>query len=159
MQVRPATSDDLEAIAECHTAAIRTFGPQVYDEEQVEAWVGPEDADPDYPVDSVDHRLVVAERAGDVAGFGDLVVPDREVTAVYVHPEHVGEGVGTALLAHLEGRAREAGLEELQLLSSLNAVGFYERAGYERRRETTHETSVGVDLQVVAMRKGLSGNS
>lgn len=159
MQVRPATPDDVERIARCHTAATRAFGPEVYDEEQVAAWVGPEDADPDYPVDDPEHRLVVAERAGEVAGFGDLVVPDREVTAVYVHPEHAETGVGTAVLAHLEGRAREAGLEELRLLSSLNAVGFYEQAGYERQRETTHETSVGVDLSVVEMRKVLSGKS
>jgi putative acetyltransferase len=102
----------------------------------------------------------------DVAGFGHLVPPgereeghpagEGEVRAVYVHGDHAREGVGSALLAHLEDRARERGLAALVLWSSLNAVRFYERHGYERVRETTHETTGGVELGVVVMRKALA---
>lgn len=175
MQVRPATPADVERARECHRAAVRAFGPAAYDERQVEAWLGPEDAEADYPVDDPDHRFVVCvaeqreatdEASGDdrpasreTAGFGDLVVSEREVTAVYVHPDHAGHGVGSALLAHLEGRAREAGLAELTLESSLNAVGFYERAGYERVRDDRHEMATGVELPVVVMRKPLTENA
>lgn len=159
MQVRPVTPGDVERIHACHSAAIRTLGADAHDERPVRAWVGNEDPPPDYPVDDPDHRFVVAWRDGEVAGVGDLGMSERELTAVYVHPDHAGEGVATALLAHPEGRAVEAGLEELHLSASLNAVGFYERTGYERAEETTHETEVGVELPVVKMRKSLAGRS
>jgi putative acetyltransferase len=103
---------------------------------------------------------------GDVVGFGHLVPPgereadhpagEGEVRAVYVHGDHAREGVGSALLAHLEERARERGLSALVLWASRNAVGFYERHGYERVRGTTHETTGGVKLAVTVMRKGLA---
>jgi ribosomal protein S18 acetylase RimI-like enzyme len=39
----------------------------------------------------------------------------------------------------------------------MNAVGFYERHGFERVEETVHETTGGVALAVVVMRKVLDG--
>lgn len=62
--------------------------------------------------------------------------------------------VGSALLAEIEGYARGSGLGSLELSASMNAVGFYERAGYERVREARHDTG-GVDLDVVVFRKTL----
>lgn len=160
MQVRRATPGDALAVFALHVASIRTFGPECYDPDQVRAWARKDHGPEGYPTDEDGHHFVVAERRSEVAGFGDLVPDsedvdaDGEVRAVYVHPRHAGRGVGTALLAELEGYARGAGLGSLELSASLNAVGFYERAGYERVRETTHDTG-GVDLDVVVFRKAL----
>ncbi|MEF8851296.1 MAG: hypothetical protein V5A44_02085 [Haloarculaceae archaeon] len=41
------------------------------------------------------------------------------------------------------------------VVASRNAVGFYERTGYERRGPVTHETSNGVEFDCVAMAKRL----
>jgi putative acetyltransferase len=179
MQVRPATRADVEAVYDLHVASIRAFGPESYDERQVTAWAETEFRGPDehYPVGDPGHHFVVArvdrpqagpqnraasetnrELAGALAGFGHLAVDAREVQAVYVHPEHAQVGVGSALLAHLEGVAYGLDLSELDLTASLNAVPFYEAAGYERVREDVHETSGGgveAELDVVVMRKVL----
>lgn len=163
-RVRPATLGDARDVLDLHVASIRAFGPEAYDDEEVEAWASTDDSDGSgYPILEDGHYFVVAERGArndpgsedNIAGFGHLVVPDREVTAVYVHPDHAGAGVGSALLAALEGFARGRGLAELQLVASLNAVGFYERAGYERVGATTHETTGGVELDCVEMAKRL----
>jgi len=138
-----------------HVAAIEAFGPEAYDDEQVAAWATSEDDDSLERLDDPQVYWVVAERAGDLAGFGRLDVDEAEVTAVYVHPDHARAGVGSALLANLEGYARGVGLTTVRLWSSRNAVGFYERAGYERVREASHETTGGVALDCVVMEKVL----
>ena len=93
-------------------------------------------------------RVAAATEAQDADALLDAM---GEVRAVYVHPDHARHGVGSALLAELEGYARGRGLDRLSLQSSLNAVGFYERAGYERVGEG--ESPGG--LAVVGMEKVL----
>lgn len=157
-RVRPATPDDARAMRALHTAAVRELGATAYDKEQVEAWAAP-DADRDgFPFDDPDHYLVVATRDGDVAGFGQLHVPEQEVVADYVHPDHVRQGVGSILLAHLEGYARGLGFDYLELTASMNAVAFYEHHGYEVFEETELDRSHRVDgavLPVAVMEKPL----
>jgi len=162
--VREATPGDRARLRECHVTAIREFGPRVYDDRQVAAWANEVDPAEDYPVGADGHYLVVAERpTGDesrreVVGYGHLAPTESEVRAVYVHPDAAGRGVGTAILDALEARARELRLDALALSASLNAVGFYERAGYERVGRDTYTTvhdGETVDLDVVQMQKRL----
>ena len=163
MEVREARPADAEAVFEAHHAAIERLGPQAYDDEQVAAW-GEGGSPDDYGFEDPDEFYVVAELDGAVRGFGCLTLSagehlradvDAEVTGVYVHPDAVREGVGTALLERLEEEARERGIESLGLWASLNAVGFYEHHGYERVAERTHEFSGGVEGTVLEMRKTL----
>lgn len=148
--VRPVRPDDQSAILSLHQASIRAFGPEAYDPQQVRAWAVKDE--PDYRIDDDDHRVVVAERTGELAGFGDLDYPAAEITAVYVNPDHNRTGVGTAILEDLEAAAGRDGIEQLGLLASKNAVGFYADAGYERVQERLHETG-GETLQCVWMEK------
>lgn len=55
-----------------------------------------------------------------------------EVTHLLVAPAHQGRGVGRAMLAAMESQARQAGLEELVLVTppDQEARGFYERLGW-----------------------------
>lgn len=155
--VRPATDGDVDAVLDLHAAAVRAFGPATYDDEQVDAWACK-------PLGSVPYResiedettaFVVAERDGSLAGFGRVELYDGTVKAVYVHPDHARSGVGSAVLGNLESRAAAAGRSTLTLHASLNAVPFYERAGYERRGLETHATTGSVELDVVEMVKEL----
>jgi putative acetyltransferase len=155
MLVRPARTADFDTVREVHQRAVRALGADAYSDRQVEAWADWSGVDDLDGVDDEDAHVVVAERRGEPAGFGHLGAAAGEVNAVYVHPDHAREGVGAALLAHLEGYARSAGLSELTLSASLNAVVFYDRAGYERVGPDTHETAGGVELECIRMRKRL----
>lgn len=155
-RVRPATPSDAPEILDLHVASIRAFGPEAYDDRQVAAWAD-KDGGPDrYPVGEAGHYLAVAERQGSVVGYGHLVAPNDEIRAVYVRPDRADEGVGSAILDHLEARARERGSEGLRLWASRNAVGFYEHHGYDAVEGTTVEKEYegeSVPLRVVKMRK------
>lgn len=168
--LRDATADDAAAIADVHAASIREFGADGYDDRQVRAWLA--NVHPErYPLEESGFCAIVAERDADtdgdnadVVGFGLL---DREpadcdgatgrITAVYVHPDHVRGGVGSAILAALETAARDAGLETLVLTASVNAIAFYERAGYEGCETVSLEFD-GVALACLRMRKRLEGD-
>lgn len=56
-------------------------------------------------------------------------------TNTYVLPEHRNDGVGAALLAHVEAWAHAEELELLIVWPSDRAYPFYERAGYTRRQD------------------------
>jgi putative acetyltransferase len=155
-QVRVATPDDAPAILDLHVESIRAFGPAAYDDEQVAAWAEKDEATEQYPIEDGDHHLVVAERDGEVVGYGHLVPTGREVRAVYIHPDHARAGVGSTVLAHLEGYALGDGTVRLELWASLNAIGFYERMGYRPTGEETIEKEYDgrrVTLPVTVMEK------
>lgn len=154
VHVRPATPEDAPAVLALHRAAIRERGPTAYDDRAVAAWARRGDPD-DYPIGDPDHEFLVAERDGAVAGFGDLALDEAEIVGVYVHPDHQRRGVGRALVERLESVARDRGHDALELVASLNAVGFYRVLGYERVRPERHETSDGVELDCVRMRARL----
>ena len=159
-QVRPARPDDAPDILALHIESIRALGPAAYDDAQVAAWAEKDGAEKDgpdqYPIEEAGHHLVVAESNDGLVGYGHLVPDEQEVRAVYVHPDHVRERIGSTLLAHLEGYALGRGLDRLQLWASLNAVGFYERMGYRPTEEETIEKEwdgCRVTLSVIAMEK------
>ena len=158
--VRRAVPADRHRIRAVHDAAIRGLAPAAYDDRQVGAWADSTTPGDDYPVEQGGNHVVVAERTDTdaVVGYGHLRPTDREIRAVYVHPAAAGAGVGTALLAALESRARDLRLDALSLTASLNAVGFYEQAGYERVGRETYATihdDQTVELTVVRMRTSL----
>lgn len=159
IEVREASEEDAEEILRVHSTSIRRLGPEAYDEHQVDAW-DREDREPDDYIESIrddEKRVVVAISEGTVVGFGDVNLEEGEITAVYVDPDHVREGVGTALLERLEAIARENGLGSLELLSTLVAVDFYEDAGYEPVEEVEYELTGGdgVEVTCVEMEKDL----
>jgi ribosomal protein S18 acetylase RimI-like enzyme len=154
VSVRPAVDGDRAAIFTVHLRAVRETCSRSYSAEQIDAWAGV--LSPDNYVAALQKRvMLVATDAASVVGFGQLDPDEGEVDAVYVQPERQGEGIGRMLLSALEGQARARGIRELELSATLNAVGFYERAGYARRRTVVHRMLTGVQLACVRMVKSL----
>lgn len=169
MTVRDATAADDEEVRSVHTESIRELGSEAYSQAQVTAWAGGcASADYAAAIESEATEYVVADQNDEVVGFGSLNLtapdgyvsdPGAEVTAVYVHPGVARQGIGTAIYAELERRARTHGVDVLGLSASRNAVAFYRAHGYDRVRAYEHEFSAhdatGVTGTVVEMRKEL----
>lgn len=84
---------------------------------------------------------LVAEQGGAVVGWaahgpcrdGEVRTADAELYAIYVHPEHLGRGVGRALLQESVRRAGALGHPRMRLWvlkGNVAARRFYERAGF-----------------------------
>ena len=78
----------------------------------------------------------VYETRGKVEGVSALQVENKRtgvIRWVYILPEHQRKGIGTALVRHLESKAKEIGMKRLWLLTvgkAYWAVDFYKKLGY-----------------------------
>ena len=154
VRVRPAANGDRPAIYAVHLRAVRETCSRSYRPEQIDAWA--EVLSPDSYAAALHKRvLLVAADDGRVIGFGQFDPAAAEIEAVYVLPERQGQGIGRLLLSALEEQARSRRINTVELSATLNAVGFYERAGYSRQRAVTNRTLTGVELDLVRMAKTL----
>ncbi len=80
-------------------------------------------------------HIVIAERAGEPAGFYSLVASEApgvgEVEDMFVLPGHMGAGIGRALMADLAREAKTRGMNRLEVDADPNARVFYEKMGFK----------------------------
>jgi GNAT superfamily N-acetyltransferase len=100
-------------------------------------------------------RTVVAEVEGRLAAVAQLDVDAGALRALFVDADVQGQGLGRAVLAAVEARARAAGCTRLRGAMSLNAVPFYAGAGFLPCGGPTRLRSAGVRVPVVWMEKSL----
>lgn len=151
LKIRKAKIGDADAIRSVHTVAVRGISSSHYSQEQIEAFAIPKPSE--IYVDTIRNKEVyVAEEADRIVGFGILDQDSRVIEALFVLPD-IRKGIGRLLLAQLEERARELGIERLSLNSSLNAEGFYRRSGYEAQKKATYRLHSGVEVPCIQMVK------
>jgi GNAT superfamily N-acetyltransferase len=100
-------------------------------------------------------RVWLAEVDNEIAGVAAVLPPDRAGTAeleqLFIDPLRMGEGIGTALLAHVAALARSEGATCLQVLSDPHARAFYERFGFRWIKDAPSDAIPGRTLPVLAL--------
>ena len=157
---RRARPGDAEAILDVKREAIEDLEHWQYSPDQVAVWKPKCSYLDTFERVIEDDRFVVhvAVDDGDLVGYGALNVPDERIDAVYVHPDHHGHGVATALVKQLELSAQFQGIEKLDIVAARNAVPFYESVGYWRLDDEV-TTIEDVDVVFVRMRKHLADDA
>ena len=74
----------------------------------------------------------------------------------HFQPAQQGRGIALDLLRWLEELAQGRGVQRVFLSASLNAVAFYERAGFMRVRDEVYAHRSGIGIASVFMEKMLS---
>lgn len=133
LHLREAGPGDLPALADLYEASVRGLGPERYRRDQVEAWAAFA-REPGFRPFVLEASTLVAEREGRVVGFGGLT-PRGRVASLYVHPDHAGRGVGTALLDALLDLARRQAMPRLHAEASELSRPVLERAGFRLEAE------------------------
>src|SRR5688572_9812861 len=155
LNIRRARQEDCQFIGSVHAAAVRGISTDLYTPEEIRAWAVPKKPE-SYEESITSKEFFVAEDKGVIVGFGVLNRESAEVEAVYVSPSAGHRGIGLELLRQLEERATALGLSLLRLNASLNAVPFYETAGYAAQERSTYRLSTGVEIACVPMIKSLT---
>lgn len=154
ISLRPALVSDIDTLWSLRTLAVRLSCATHYALEQIAVWTAS-------PVPAA-YATMLAEGGGIVAmldevivGYAMLDLHKHEVDAVFVDPARAGLGIGKRLLAVLEHLARERGIARLHLSASLNAVPFYQAAGFMALREEAYAHPSGISLDSMVMEKVL----
>lgn len=146
--VRPAETDDAELIRAVAERAWPAAHGHILSSETIDSvlsqWYDPDDTRDAIQRDEVGY--FVAERDGDVVGYvsgGRSDDPDvATLAAIYVDPDHWGNGIGTALLERFESFCRSRGYERVRLrvlAENDRAQMFYRAHGYEQVGEDETE--------------------
>ena len=155
LNIRRARREDCQTIANVHTAAVTGIRTALYTPEEIYAWAVPKKPE-SYEESIVSKEFFVAEEGGTIVGFGVLNQESGEVEAVYVTPGAGRRGIGLEVLRKLEERANALGLSVLRLNASLNAVPFYEKAGYVAQERSKYRLLIGVEIACVPMVKAIA---
>lgn len=150
--LRRARPEDVFDVHRVHSTSIREGAQSHYDPDVIEVWVDTFSAE-SFPKNLEILEFFVAElRDGRIAAFLAFDLVTAEVESVYVAPWGRGLGLGSFLLGFAEESARHAGLKNLWMDASLNAVSFYSRFDWQ---EVEHHVRVrrGVEIPVVKMEK------
>ncbi|SEW27807.1 GNAT family N-acetyltransferase [Natrinema salifodinae] len=141
MDIRPASRDDRERI---RTVARDTWH-DTYDEldgetidETIDEWYGDEALET--ALSKPGTAFLVAEKEREIVGFTHGVVTEEEgdVLRMSVHPDHQGEGIGTALYEHLREDLQDFNMERMRAIDLASNEGgrkFYETHGFEQTDE------------------------
>jgi N-acetylglutamate synthase-like GNAT family acetyltransferase len=127
LTIRPATPADVAALSELIRRTVRRSNANDHAAPVVELIAA------NYAPDKVAQRLLERDVFVCLEGHrivGTIGLESDRLRSLFVEPGLQGKGVGARLVAHLEAHARQAGVAELQLSSSITARGFYERLGY-----------------------------
>ena len=132
--VRRARQEDKKSIWHVHIRAIEEVCKSHYSKEEIQAWT--EVLKPARYEEPIRRGpFYVAVEGESIIAFGNLNQESGEIEALYVDPDHVRRGVGIKILKTLENKALDSGLTLLRLTSSLNAVRFYQMAGYKPEKQ------------------------
>jgi len=177
VDLRLATTDDIEAIAALIEASVLQLQAGEYTLEQRQGALG--------TVFGVDRLLIAdgtyfvvvdpATRALAACGgwskrntlFGsdnapvknddwlDPAVDAARIRAFFVHPDWARRGLGTRILETCEAAAREAGFTRLTLGATLTGIPLYERHGFRPVERVEVPLANGHSIPIVRMEKVL----
>lgn len=92
-------------------------------------------------------QVLVAEQDEQLLGTASL--EGQLIRTVFIDPPMQGRGIGRMLMLAITRLAREQGIAELFVPSSLTAQGFYQRLGFELQREVVD----GAERTLVMVRR------
>tara|TARA_E500000318_G_scaffold56116_1_gene52186 strand:+ start:40 stop:519 length:480 start_codon:yes stop_codon:yes gene_type:complete len=128
--IRPARSEDVDAAAQAgYSAWLKGMGPIVPEETRL--LIG-EESFASF-ISRVPEQILIAERAGQIAGMGATEDGDNYISDIWVAPKHEGHGIGRALVRALEARivARGYKVAAISVLSeNARALSLYRHLGY-----------------------------
>ena len=126
LTVRPYRPSDCPILAELFYQTVHGVCGQDYTLRQLDAWADGQVDLAAWDASLAAHRTLVAEEDGVILGFADMA-GDGYLDRLYVHRDHQGRGVATALCDGLPGaRLTHA---------SLTARPFFEHRGWRVERE------------------------
>ena len=152
---RPCRVTDAPGLAKIYHRAVHEGAGRHYSAEQCKAWSPAPPMDEGWRRRLIEAQTIVAEQGDALLGFMTVDIATGWVDFAYVTTEVMGQGVADTLYAIVEGRARSAGLRDLETEASLLGERFFRRHGWRviTRNQITRD---GITMPSALMRKPLA---
>jgi len=140
--LRDAVEEDCEAILKVHLDSIKNLCSPYYSQAEIKVWLGTPTTEYYARTMKTDEFVVVVDNADEnrIVAFGQIGEKKRlefsehvdyQLDKLYVHSSKAFKGVGTFIYKELERRAViNRGARGIGVLTSLNAIPFYEKLGF-----------------------------
>jgi putative acetyltransferase len=136
LALRPMLPADVALLAEIFRASITELTGDDYTEAQQEAWASAADNEQEFGGKLGKQLTLIATLGGSPVGFVSLAGTDT-LDMLYVHPAAAGQGAGAMLADAIEKLAAARGAAMLKVDASDNALGFFQKRGYQARQRNT----------------------
>jgi putative acetyltransferase len=127
--LRPYLPADAELLAVLMQASILELAVDDYTEDQRDAWAACAELEAFGKSLAANLTLVALDEAQEPVGFA-VLVQNRAIQHIYVHPDLTAMGIGRTLLEALEKLALARGGEALVADAMDNAKGFFAKLGF-----------------------------
>lgn len=147
MELRKYRQENCKTLTELFYNTVHTVNAKDYTEEQLNAWATGQVDLEQWDRSLQEHNTLVAVENGTIVGFGDM---DKTgyLDRLFVHREHQGEGIATAICDQLE----QAVTGTVTTHASITAKPFFEKRGYQVVKEQQVERK-GILLTNFVMEK------
>ena len=127
---RPATATDIPELKELFCSTVLTVNACDYTAEEVADWASCGNRLSRWEeLMATLHFIAACDAEGRIVGFTSIR-NDGYLHSMFVHKDHQGEGIATALLQRIEAYAMEHGICDITSEVSITARPFFERRGY-----------------------------
>ena len=131
--VRAATVEDVDNIYSLIYDSVYELCKQHYRQEKLDAFIHNLPSKVLYYKWLTDRILIVCCDGKEIVGFGQYDPAESFIDAIYVHPQHIGKGVGSSIMRYLEQIAHTLRKPDLSINASINATRFIEKCGYQQQ--------------------------
>lgn len=130
MKLREYQQSDCRKLTELFYNTVHIVNAKDYTKEQLDVWATRQVALEKWNQSLQEHYSIVATEEDVIVGFGDI---DKTgyLDRLYVHAEHQGKGIATAICDQLEQFVRE----NITTHASITARPFFEKRGYKVVKE------------------------
>ena len=126
LKLRNYVPDDCAQLAELFYQTVHSVNARDYTKEQLNAWASGDVNLEEWNFSFLKHLTLVAVSDGAIVGFGDID-SSGYLDRLYVHKNHQGEGIASALCDRLEQSVQGS---NIVTHASITARPFFERRGY-----------------------------
>ena len=145
LELRPVSIDDLSNVRYLHASSYRSLVGPTVDPDEADTFLGLVNS-PYYADQILAERHFAAWLGRELVGSAGWVLSDdgtrcARLSSVFVQPMFTRCGVGRRLVRHVEGDARDMGVERFHLKATENSVGFWEKLGYRPGARATSSRS------------------
>lgn len=144
---------DLHALCRLYRLAIWHLAKHHYSTEACRVWADWSEHEKQVDILLQKGQTQVAEWDGVIAGFGQRY-PAHHINMLYVAPDNARRGIASALLASMEGSARQNAIPIVTTHASRVSRQLFEQANYQMIRPEWTERR-GIQLERFLMKKKL----